>query len=192
MKKCVLLDGQVAERGGLDRVRGPLTEELTEVGFKLDTFELQYLDIAPCQGCFGCWVRNPGECLIDDESKTIVRAIVQAELLVLFTAVTFGGYSSELKKALDRGICLVSPFFMKIQGETHHEPRYKRMPRLLGVGVMKARDVQCEQIFASLVRRNSINLHSPACAAVVIDGNGSEEEIRSNLAEAVAEVEGIE
>lgn len=39
------------------------------------------------------------------------------------------------KKGLDRLIGLVSPFFTKIAGETHHRPRYDRYPALLAVGV---------------------------------------------------------
>lgn len=187
--KGVLLDGSLHEKKDVSHVGRLLTSELEAVGCELSTFELWKIDIAPCQGCFGCWIRTPGECLIQDESKDIVRAFTKADLLVLLTPVTFGGYSSELKKALDRGICFVSPFFMTVQGETHHKPRYDRSPRLLGVGVAIGEDQEAGQIFRSLVRRNALNFHSPAFSTVVVGADDNEVRICSELRCAISELE---
>ena len=90
------------------------------------------MEIRPCIGCFGCWVQTPGECLIDDAARQIAPAIIGSDLVIYLTPVTFGGYSSELKKALDRCICLILPFFTKIDGEMHHKPRYDRYPGCSG------------------------------------------------------------
>jgi multimeric flavodoxin WrbA len=190
--KGVILDGEVVGKGDFERIRELLTRQLKEAGYQLDIFRLREMDIAPCQGCFGCWVRNPGACLMEDDSQSIVQAIVRAELLVLLTPLTFGGYSSELKKGLDRGICLISPFFMKVQGETHHKPRYDRLPRLLGIGVTTAKDSDSEQIFTKLVHRNSINFHSPSVSAAVIDTAASEVAIRSDLSRAIGALEVVQ
>ena len=187
--KGVLLNGEVYDDDALGRVGGLLIHELEKVKCRLETFRLRNKEIVPCQGCFGCWVRTPGECLMEDDSKAIVRAMVGADLIVLLTPVTFGGYSSELKKALDRSICLVSPFFMTIHGETHHKPRYDWSPRLLGIGVTEDRDSECVQIFTSLVERNAINFHAPAYSASVIDPKSSLQDMRSDLARAISELE---
>ena len=73
---------------------------------------------------FGCWVKTPGQCVQDDPAREVARACARADLVVLFTPVTFGGYSSELKKAIDRSIPNLSPIFIRIRGETHHPCRY--------------------------------------------------------------------
>jgi len=57
-----------------------------------------------------------------------------AEILILLTSLSFGGYGSQLKKAIDRLIPLVSPFFELRQDLTHHQHRYDRMPRFVGIG----------------------------------------------------------
>jgi hypothetical protein len=107
--------------------------------------------------------------------------------------VTFGGYSAELKKMLDRMICLVLPFFTKVNGEVHHARRYDRYPRLVGVGVLPARDAESERLFAALVARNAINMHTRAQTGFVARGEDSEtirERIRGLLeASGVAIVE---
>jgi multimeric flavodoxin WrbA len=188
----VILDGEVTGQEKLEKTRILLTHQLEGAGYQLELFRLREMEIAPCQGCFGCWVRNPGACLIEDDSQSVVQAIVRSELLVLLTPLTFGGYSSELKKGLDRGICLVSPFFSTVKGETHHKPRYDQLPKLLGVGVTSAKDLECEQIFEELVHRNAVNFHSPCVATAVIDTAQSDAEIRLELAHAIGGLEKVQ
>ena len=69
---------------------------------------------------------------------------------------------------MDRIICLISPFFTRIDGEVHHRPRYARYPALLGVGVLPAPHPAQEQIFDTLIGRNAINLHAPVHNSVVL------------------------
>ncbi|MHA2001037.1 MAG: hypothetical protein ACTSVU_02975 [Promethearchaeota archaeon] len=58
--------------------------------------------------------------------------------MIYFTPITFGGYSSTLKKALDRQICILSPYFRKVNGEIHHKKRYNKYPSLIGIGYQKS------------------------------------------------------
>jgi multimeric flavodoxin WrbA len=134
-------------------------------------------------------VQTPGECLIDDRAREIARAYVGSDVVVFFTPVTFGGYSSELKKALDRIICVVSPFFARIDGEVHHEPRYRRYPRLLAVGVQPRPDRESEEIFTTLVARSAINMHAPKHAAAVFDPTHSGEFMEGNVRSLLAGLE---
>ena len=62
------------------------------------------------------------------------RALVHSDLVVFLTPVTFGGYSSELKKALDHVIPILQPFMQKRGGETRHPQRYVRRRDLLVIG----------------------------------------------------------
>jgi len=43
-----------------------------------------------------------------------------SELVVLLTPITFEGYCSELKKAVDRVIPLILPYFLFVRHEVHH------------------------------------------------------------------------
>jgi hypothetical protein len=102
--------------------------------------------------------------------------------MIYMTPVTFGGYSSELKKAVDRFACpMLLPFFTRIEGEVHHKARYKPLPRLLGIGVMPCPEAESEQIFAKLVERNAINLHSPASRSVVYYSSQDKEQMEEFL-----------
>ncbi len=166
--KAVLLDGSRHGDSSSQLVRPAIATELKAHGWSLQPFTLRELEIHHCWGCFGCWVQTPGRCLINDVARDIAAAVINSDLVIHLTPVTFGGYSSELKKALDRMICLVSPFFTKIGGEIHHKPRYERFPYLLGIGTVEQADEELKRIFTKLVHRNAINMHAPAYAADVI------------------------
>jgi multimeric flavodoxin WrbA len=187
--KALILDGsRVAEESSEVVYRG-LTRRLEAAGYEVSSMTLRHMEIYHCVGCFGCWVQTPGECMIDDGAREVASAFIGSDLVVLFTPVTFGGYSSELKKALDRIICLVSPFFARIDGEVHHEPRYSRYPSVLAVGVQQQPDQESEEIFTALVGRNAINFHTPAYAAAVVDSEQSAERVDESLRSAI---EGLE
>lgn len=183
--KVLILNGKLPGDQSLERVHDLLLEELKTRGWEGEAFILNRLDIHYCTGCFGCWVQTPGLCVIPDASQEIAKKFIQSDLVIFLTPVTFGGYSSELKKALDRIICLASPFFMKINEEVHHRPRYEHYPRLMGVGLLPRKDDEMEKIFATLVERNAINFHAPAHGSKVLydtgDGKSHCEEIQELL-----------
>ncbi len=179
--KALILDGTRHEERCFDDIHRSLTRRLATAGCEVESMTLRDMEVHHCVGCFGCWVQTPGECMIDDSAREVARTFIASDLVVFFTPVTFGGYSSELKKALDRIICLVSPFFERIHGEVHHRPRYRRYPRLLAVGMQPQPDRETEEIFTTLVARNAINLHAPAHAAVVVDSHQTTELVEEDL-----------
>ncbi len=187
--KAVILDGSRNGEQDLRRVRDVLVGELAGLGWQVEPITLHQLEIRHCLGCFGCWVQTPGTCLIDDAGRDVARAIIGSDLVVYFTPLTFGGYSSELKKAVDRSICLISPFFARIEGETHHKPRYERYPRLMGLAVAPQASAEGQKIFETLVGRNALNMHAPAHAAGVIGSSQDSGELGDRVRALLREVE---
>ena len=116
--------------------------------------------------------------------------MIGSDVLVLLTPVTFGGYSSEIKKAMDRSICMVSPFFRRVDGEVHHKLRYRRYPALAAVGVLHEPDEEQERIFGTLVERNALNFASPATAVCVLPAGAPPSVVRDLLASGLEPVLG--
>jgi len=183
-----ILDGGTRDGSATNEVKQTLAELLTERGWAATDFRLRDLDIAPCRGCFACWVQTPGVCIIDDVAREIARTVAQSDLLVFLAPVTFGGYSSELKRALDRLIPLILPYFRSVGHEVHHVRRYARCPSLLGVGLLMNPSATQERIFQTLIERNAINMHAPRAKASILDAGdpNSEERIAAALAEVIA------
>ena len=39
-------------------------------------------NIAPCQGCFGCWAKMDGHCVINDDQNAILDLYKDADLII--------------------------------------------------------------------------------------------------------------
>jgi multimeric flavodoxin WrbA len=185
--KALILDGSVEPEPTLSAAYEVIHRELQNAGWEIRTCVLREMEIAYCAGCFGCWVKTPGVCMIDDAGREIVESAMKSDLMALLTPVTFGGYSSEMKKALDRMIPILSPFFTRIKGEVHHVGRYEKYPSLIHIGTLPAPDQVAEDIFLNLVTRNAINMHSPSHAAAVLSP-GSSEVMKSTVRELLRQV----
>jgi len=179
--RTLILNGARPGERAIDAVHEVLVDELVRAGHEVNSYILRDIQIAPCMGDFGCWTRTPGVCVIDDAARRITADLMRSDVYILLTPVTFGGYSSELKKLLDRVICIVLPVFQQIDGETHHEPRYSRYPALVGLGVLPSADRDAERIFATLVRRNAVNFHAPRHTTIVIHVDENQEALYAGM-----------
>jgi len=131
-------------------------------------FDLTSMNIKPCRGCFGCWVKTPGICFARDDMDRIMPHLASSDWLIWITPIAFGGYGYHLKKALDRSIPILLPFFRRVAGEVHHPLRYEHNDRRLDVlGVLSSADPESERIFHDLVRRNSLNMHTQPASIVL-------------------------
>jgi len=155
----VILDGRRDGEMGADPAFQALTDEIAFRGLPCRVFDLRAMPIGTCKACFGCWVKT-----------------------VLFTPVTFGGYSSELKKAIDRSLPNLPPIFVRIRGETHHPWRYANRASLAALGVLDQPDEEEQRLFETVVQRNAINFHSPRQATSVVLAADSPERLRAAAA----------
>jgi multimeric flavodoxin WrbA len=118
-----------------------------------------------------------------------VQKVIQSDLVVFLTPLTFGGFSSELKKILERLLGLLHPGMRVIKGETHHLKRYERYPSLLAFGVTETQDDEEEQIFKTLIERFSLNFFPPKHGAEVFLGGEEEGKIRERTKKIIDELE---
>ena len=66
-----------------------------------------------CIGCFGCWVKTPGECVIKDTMAEINRLYVNSDVVVFLSPVVFGQQSANMKNVFDRLLPRLLPFFIR-------------------------------------------------------------------------------
>ena len=136
--------------------------------YHLHTINVSTLSIKPCQGCFHCWIKTPGSCIHKDDGNTIAHQYITSDTVIFLSRISFGGYSSQLKCAIDRLIPLILPFFRKYHDETHHKKRYQTYPNLISIGLLKDHDDQKEQLFKRLLERNALNFTPPKFAECII------------------------
>ena len=78
--------------------------------------------IAPCHGCFSCWQREDGHCVIPDDQNAILDVYRDADLIIWSFPLYCYGMPSHLKAVLDRTIPLVKMKMVRQpDGSVRHE-----------------------------------------------------------------------
>ena len=77
-------------------------------------------NIRPCTGCFGCWARGDGKCVLEDDQNAILEAYVKADLIIWSFPLYCYGMPSHLKAVLDRTIPLVKMNMVEVNGRVQH------------------------------------------------------------------------
>ena len=79
--------------------------------------------IAPCRGCFGCWQRGDGHCVMKDDQNDILDLYRKADVIIWSFPLYCYGMPSHLKAVLDRTIPLVKmTMVQQPDGTVRHEP----------------------------------------------------------------------
>ena len=128
--------------------------ELPDENVVVFTADGQY---APCRGCFACWLKNTGFCVMDDSLKHAGALIGQSDPLIIISRLCYGGYSPGVKAVLDRAIGVSLPFFTWRGGQTHHIGRYPQR-KLLQVLFYGDSTESERQTATELAERNRLNL----------------------------------
>ncbi len=113
--------------------------------------------IKRCTGCFGCWIKTPGQCILEDEYQRMGELLGKAEEVILISRCSFGSYSSFVKNVMDRSISYMLPGFTIREHEMHHKARYHNHIKLrvyfYGEEITQAEKNTAED----LVRANALN-----------------------------------
>jgi len=181
VSNALILDGSREDDREAKVARESILTELEKAGIKSSCYVLRDQEIASCTGCFNCWTKTPGVCAINDVQRQIDNDMAKSDILVLITPVTFGGYSSTLKKGMDRLIPILLPYFQKVNGETHHPIRRGKGWDVFGVGTMPETDEGKERLFQELMVRNSINMQSKRKANCIVLKGTSENDIHNEV-----------
>ena len=184
----LILNGELAGADDLNPIIEILEDELKSSG-NMESVKLRERNIKTCIGCFRCWDTSPGECFQEDDAAAIVRKTIQSDLVVFLTPLTFGGYSSELKKIIERMLGLLEPGMHIYRGETHHIPRYDRYPSLMAIALADKPDNEEIEIFKKLGERHSLNFYPPHHTAEVFIADTPKDRIRETIREFLSKME---
>jgi len=86
-----------------------LEKYIASRGNTLIRYNLQSLDLHYCTGCFNCWWKTPGRCVIHDDMEILYPEILKADLLLFTSPLVMGLPSYLIKKCQDRLIPLLHP-----------------------------------------------------------------------------------
>lgn len=158
--KTTILNGN-PQNGEFDEYVTHLATTLMGNGHTVTAFTLREMDIKFCTGCFGCWVKTPGQCVVKDASHDVCRAVINSDFLLWAAPLRMGFPDATLKKMMDKSIPLIHPYFVVDHGEAHHRPRYDHYPRV-GLLLQKEFNTDAEdlRLVSDIFSRTALNMKS--------------------------------
>lgn len=140
-----------------------LSDLLTSRSHTVKVFKISNMNINYCIGCFGCWLKTPGECSNKaDDSVIIRREYINSDLVLFASPVVMGFTSAILKKVHDKLIPLLLPYLEVYEYEAHHVRRYEKYPAMaLILEREDDTDSQDIEIISEIYRRDAINFKAP-------------------------------
>lgn len=119
--------------------------------------------IGNCIGCFGCWIKTPGQCVLKDGYEHMGELLSNSDEVIIISQCYYGGYSPFVKNVLDRSISILLPFFVIRKNETHHKHRYKNEFKLSVCFYGDSISQSEMETAKKLVKANCVNLYVPQC-----------------------------
>ncbi len=93
----------------------------------VETLHVSRLNIDSCRGCFACWNKTPGKCVISDDMEMVLSQILAADLIVWSFPLYYFSIPGKLKTLIDRQLPLALPFMVENtdgSGSGSHPSRY--------------------------------------------------------------------
>ncbi len=120
--------------------------------------DLSALNISNCIGCFGCWTKTPGKCVIRDDATMVYPKIAASDHLLYVSRIKYGGYDTVMKTMLERAIPVQQAFIRMVNGETHHVQRavVPKKAVILAYGEISEEE---QELFRRLITRNAHNMN---------------------------------
>lgn len=101
------------------------TENSEEVS--VEELQVSSLNIGPCKGCFSCWKKTPGKCIIQDDMPMVIEKQLEANVIIWSFPLYYFNVPGSLKNLIDRQLPVILPFMSRRTdgyGSGSHERRY--------------------------------------------------------------------
>lgn len=157
---CIIDAGFPKDSIDVNRLNA-LAGELRAKGGLIEIHTLLDKHIIPCTGCWGCWVKTPGECLFNDDTVVLREAIIQSDLVIFASPLSMGYPVAKMKHLMDKLIPLILPYIELVQGENHHAKRYENYPEIgFLYGAEADTDREDLEILKDMLSRFALNFKS--------------------------------
>ena len=81
-------------------------------------------DIKTCLGCFSCWNKTPGECVVKDDMQEILQKYLWADVVIWSFGLYYFNVPGRLKLLIDRQLPFALPFMVSDSESGSHPMRY--------------------------------------------------------------------
>jgi len=108
--KTIAFLGSPRKEGNTELLLKEAVRGIEETGFTVQIFNLNVMNISPCQNCGGC--DDTGVCIYEDDMSQIYEAIRTADRIILASPIFFFALSAQIKIMIDRCQCFWSEKYL--------------------------------------------------------------------------------
>lgn len=133
MKKILLLNGSMrGEASSSLKVAKTFIAGIQDcLDIQVTQINLREKKINPCMGCFYCWKKGKGNCILQDDMQQLRELVMENDIIIESFPLYFFGMPSQMKAFTDRMISYISEYRAsngdQESGRFLHEVRYPEL-----------------------------------------------------------------
>lgn len=173
--KVVVINGSPRRRNGFTYFYlHYLIKGIEQAGTEVEVIDIyDKFEIEPCRGCFTCWTKTNGKCVIKDDANELIEKVNSAYLTIYAFPLYVDSIPAKLKAFLDRMFITVMPVFVQYHNLTRHplwntKERYMALFSICGFPEIE-HFKPLIKTFSGIAR----NSHRPLIATILRPGAGS-------------------
>jgi multimeric flavodoxin WrbA len=124
MKKIACLLGSPRQNGNSQLLAQKISDAAVALGATAEFFPLYKLKYSGCVACLGC-KKTSDECVLRDDLTQLLRAVREADVLIIASPVYFAGLPGPLKSVIDRMYSYLNPTYLQGTDVTRLAPGKK-------------------------------------------------------------------
>lgn len=158
-----------------------LLEELCEKGIAAEYVSLTGAEVEPCLNCAGCTYITHGKCVTRDDADWILPKLINSEVMLFVTPITWGSYSFRMKRLFDK-CALIGDRYYYVKDKELVKRMQGKIKDLYVLGVKDNCSPKEASVFKSLVAEN-ILIMSLDGGSYVVDNHTNKDLIRKIVEE---------
>lgn len=108
-KRILILKGSPREKGNSSLLADQVAAGAMDAGAEVESFNLQNMNIRPCDACDICQGAGDGKCIIEDDMQILYPKLREADGIVISSPVYWFTISAQTKLFIDRWYALEGP-----------------------------------------------------------------------------------